>query len=74
MRYKVTCAPCHGADALGGANAPRLVGRAILAAPIGFQRLLSAGRGAMPPFADPDTRATLELLAHLRATTAASRP
>lgn len=70
QRFAATCATCHGPDALGGPNGPRLVGRAILADPIAFQLLLATGRGAMPSLADPDSRAARELLAHLRALTA----
>lgn len=69
-RFAAACAACHGPDALGGANAPRLVGRAILADSIAFQLLLIHGRGAMPPLPDADSRAARELLAYLRARTA----
>lgn len=73
QRFAATCATCHGAEARGGANGPRLVGRPILADPIAFQRLLASGRGAMPRLAEADSRVALDLLAHLRALTAKER-
>jgi mono/diheme cytochrome c family protein len=68
--FAMNCAPCHGPDALGGPQAPRLPGRAILADPVAVERLLESGRGNMPPLAGFDARAARDLLAHLRARTA----
>src|SRR5262249_45182456 len=48
--YSANCATCHGPAALGGDLGPSLTGKAILAQPLEYERIVRQGLRRMPGF------------------------